>query len=64
LELFLHGDAITSRDIEALFGISRRTARYHLSAWAQSGFLIILDPAKKSRRYGLAEEFRKHLING
>jgi Fic family protein len=64
LELFLHSDTITSRNIAALLGISQRTARHLLSNWAQGGFLIIVDPAKKSRRYGLGKEFRKLLSDG
>ncbi|MCI0391373.1 MAG: Fic family protein [Acidobacteria bacterium] len=61
LELFLHSDTITSRDIDVLFGISQRMARHLLSSWVQNGFLIIVDPAKKSRRYGLAKKFRELL---
>ncbi len=63
LELFLQSDAITSRDIGELFGISQRMARHLLSNWAQDGFLIVVDPARKSRRYGLARGFRKLLGN-
>jgi Fic family protein len=61
LELFLRNDTITSRDIDTLFGISPRTARHLLSNWARDGFLIIVDPSKKGRRYGLAEKYRKYL---
>jgi len=58
LELFRQGDAITSRDIETLFAISQRTARSLLSKWVENGFLVVLDAAKKSRKYGLASEFK------
>lgn len=58
LDLFRHSDAITSRDIEGLFGISQRTARHLLRAWTKEGLLVIVDPARKSRRYGLAREFQ------
>ena len=58
LELFRESNNITSRDIEALFSISQRTARNILSAWVDDGFLIVTNPAKKSRKYGLAGEFR------
>ena len=58
LELFKDSNTITSRDIEALFGISQRAARNLLAAWVDNGFLVIADPAKKSRKYGLASEFR------
>lgn len=58
LELFKDSNTITSRDIEALFGLSQRTARNLLAAWVDNGFLVVVDPAKKSRKYGLASEFR------
>jgi DNA replicative helicase MCM subunit Mcm2 (Cdc46/Mcm family) len=50
---------ITSRDIEALFRISRRAARNLLSRWVENGFLLVADPAKKTRKYGLAKEFQE-----
>jgi Fic family protein len=58
LALFRESDTITSRDIEKLFGTSQRTARNLLSGWTEAGFLSVADPAKKSRKYGLASEFR------
>ena len=56
-ELFRQSAAITSGDLERLFGVSQRTARNLLAAWVESGFVVILDPAKKSRKYGLGPEF-------
>lgn len=61
LELFRESDAITSRHIEALFGISQRAARNLLSAWVSDGFIVITDSAKKTRKYGLAVEFAELL---
>jgi Fic family protein len=62
LELFRHSDVITSRDVEQLFGISQRTARNILSKWVVDGFVIVLDPAKKSRKYGLADRLRSSTL--
>jgi Fic family protein len=59
LELFRKSDAITSRDVEALFVISQRTARNLLSHWAEQRFVVVIDPAKKSRKYGLAGNFKQ-----
>ena len=59
LGLFSQCDVITSRDIEALFRISQRAARNLLSRWVEDGFLLVADPAKKSRKYGLAKEFQE-----
>ncbi|MCX6602213.1 MAG: Fic family protein [Acidobacteria bacterium] len=57
LELFRDGIVITSRDVEALFGISQRASRNLLTTWVDDGFVVITDPAKKTRRYGLNAEF-------
>jgi predicted HTH transcriptional regulator len=57
LELFRDRHDITSRDVGALFGISQRAARNLLAAWVNDEFLVMKDPAKKSRRYGLSKEF-------
>lgn len=58
LQLFRRSDVITSRDVAALFSVSQRTARNLLRDWAAGGFFIIIDPAKKSRKYGLANQFK------
>jgi hypothetical protein len=59
LELFRKADAITSHDVETRFTISQRMARNLLSAWVADGFLVVLDPARKSRKYGLANRFAR-----
>ena len=61
LELFRDSNVITSRHVEVLFGISQRAARNLLSTWVTDGFVTITDSAKKTRRYGLGEEFTKLL---
>jgi Fic family protein len=57
LELFRDSNVITSRQVEMLFDISQRAARNILSAWVRDGFVVVADPAKKSRKYGLMAEF-------
>jgi Fic family protein len=59
LALFQDKNFITSRDLEALFGISQRTARNLLGAWVEDGLVVIADPAKKSRKYALSAEFAR-----
>lgn len=61
LELFRDRETITSRDIERLFNVSQRTGRHLLGQWVERGFVVIADPAKKSRKYALAREFRNWL---
>ncbi len=58
LELFRETETITSREVEKLFGVSQRMARNLLSAWVDAGVMVVADPAKKSRKYRLAGEFR------
>ena len=57
MELFRRSALITGRDVAALFGISERAARNLLTAWVEKGFVVVADPAKKSRKYGLSSEF-------
>jgi len=57
LELFRGSAFITSREVGALFGISERAARNLLAAWVSKEFVVVADPAKKSRKYGLGLEF-------
>jgi Fic family protein len=59
LTLFKDSDSLTSRDVEKLFAVSQRTARNLLNGWVAGGFLVVTDPAKKSRKYALAAEFRE-----
>jgi Fic family protein len=58
IELFRQSDSITSQQIADLFGISQRAARNLLTAWTANDFLVILDTAKKSRKYGLASSYQ------
>ena len=58
LALFRESETITSGDIEKLFGVSQRAARTVLASWVSGGFIVVADPAKKSRKYALAERFR------
>ena len=57
LELFRRSVVITSRDVEALFGVSQRTARNIPSSWMSGGFVLVVDPARKSRSDRLSPEY-------
>ncbi len=61
LELFRDSTVITSRHVETMFGISQRGARNLLSSWVRDGFVVVADPAKKTRKYGLSSEFAELL---
>jgi len=60
LELFHASETINNRDVEKLFGLSQRIARGLLTAWVESGLLVVADPAKKTRKYGLVRELRNN----
>lgn len=57
LGLFQKSDAITAKNISKLFGIQPRTARVLCHKWVEAGFIVITDPAKKSRKYRLAKKY-------
>ena len=57
LELFADKDIITSRDVEALFSFSARSARLLCQKLAAEGFLVAVNKADKSRNYKLGEKF-------
>jgi Fic family protein len=61
LALFKDSETITSHDIERLFTVSQRTARHLLNGWAEHSFLVVADPSKKGRKYGLSGEFSELL---
>ena len=58
LELFREGVTITSSHVATLFSISERAARNLLSAWVTDGFVVVADPARKTRKYALSNEFQ------
>ena len=62
LTLFKKRKIITAKDIQTFFEISSRTARTLCQKWVQDGFLVIKDPAKKSRKYELNPKINKELF--
>jgi len=62
LALFKKRKVISSKDIQTFFAISPRTARSLCLKWLQNGFLILKDPAKKSRKYELNPKLDKELF--
>jgi len=61
LEPFRQSETFTSGDVGKLFAISQRTARNLLTAWSEKAFVVVADPARKSRKYTLSDEFRRLL---
>lgn len=63
LDLFENQKTITSNDVAIFFNFSPRTARKLLQDWSDEGFLTVVDPSKKSRKYQLNNNLEKKLYN-
>ncbi len=63
LELFQEFETITSRQIGELFGFKPRTSAALCANWVENGFLTVVDPSNKGRKYKLSAEYQA-LING
>ena len=57
LPLFEESREIAARDVAELFGYKPRTATLLCQRWVEKGFFEVTDPAKKSRRYKLADVY-------
>ena len=58
LELFKEYEVVTSRQIGELFGFKPRTSTALCKRWVEVGFLEVIDPSNKARRYTLAINYR------
>lgn len=61
LSLFARRKTIASSDVAKFFKISTRSASALCGKWVNAGFLLIVDPSKKSRRYQLTEKYETHV---
>jgi len=61
LELFQKFATITSRQVGELFGFKSRTSAALCAIWVANGFLEIVDPSNKGRKYKLSKKY-KNLI--
>ena len=57
LQLFQKSDRITAAQVEKTLGLTGRTARHLCQRWVADEFLVIADPSKKARKYGLSKKF-------
>lgn len=62
LDLFRNSELISSQDIAQLFGLQARAARIICQKWVDAEFIIVKDPAKKSRSYALSSQWHS-LVN-
>ncbi|MFC1842450.1 Fic family protein [Candidatus Dependentiae bacterium] len=61
LEVFRKNEYVTSKQIEQFFGFKPRTARQLCKRWSDQGFIVVVDPSKKGRKYTLAPQFNSLL---
>lgn len=59
LTLFEQSREVTAKEIGVLFLFRPRTSALLSQRWASAGFLLVGDPAKKSRRYRLSDEYEE-----
>ena len=57
LELFQSYEVVTSNQIGELFGFKSRTNTALCKKWVEAGFLEIVDPSNKARKYKLAKPY-------
>ena len=57
LTLFQISEKITANQVGDLLALKPRTARELCLKWVDSDFLVVSDPAKKSRRYEIGSKY-------
>ena len=62
LDLFRKSEWITATQVENILNLTGRTARHVCQQWTEEGFLVIVDPSKKTRKYGLNTAMSKLLL--
>jgi predicted HTH transcriptional regulator len=62
LSLFQQFEVVTSKQIGELFGFKPRTSAQICKDWVESGFLEMVDPSNRGRKYKLSTQY-KDLLN-
>lgn len=60
--LFEKSREVTAKDIATLFGFQQRNAAALCQRWVEEGFLIVSNPAKKTRQYRLADDLEDAIL--
>lgn len=61
LALFARHERITAAQAAAVLGLSPRMTRNLLRGWVADGWLIVADPARRSRAYALSARYRQFI---
>ena len=59
LSLFQQSEVVTSKQIGELFGFKPRTSAQICKDWVESGFLEVVDPSNRARKYKLSEPYEE-----
>jgi Fic family protein len=59
LVLFEESREVSAKEIAGLFGYEPRSAAALCQRWVKSGFLLVTNPSRKSRRYRLADVYEE-----
>ena len=59
LSLFQECEVVTSKQIGELFGFKPRTSAQICKDWVECGFLEIVDPSNRARKYRLSESYKE-----
>ena len=52
---------VTAKEIAELFGFQQRPAAALCQRWVAEGFLAVVNPSKKARRYRLNDEIEERI---
>jgi len=61
LGLFSRQESVTAAEMARALGLAPRTVRDLVGGWLAAGWLVLADPARKSRRYHLSAEYRQFI---
>lgn len=61
LALFANSDRITAAQVAQTLGLSPRMARNLVQSWVDDGWLVVADPSKRKRAYGLSATYRQYI---
>lgn len=57
LGLFLRFKEVSAHDVAKFFKTAPRNANVQCAKWVEAGFLVVTNPSKKHRRYGLSGKY-------
>lgn len=63
LGLFGRAEQITTAQVAQALGLSPRMARVLIREWVDDGWLVVVNPSKRKRAYGLSAQYRQYIGN-